>query len=342
MTASLSNATPASTPFRCRLCGAAEGHRHFTAQERQFGFGDSFGYVECGACGSLQIEQMPDDLGRFYPRHYYAFNAAASAPPLQLGWLRRTLRERRTRFMLDGRDPLGRLAARLGADYFPYPWDWFRQTGVGLDSAILDVGCGQGKLLRTLRAHGFRRLHGADPFIGAPIVEPQLRIERCELAEVQGEFDLVMLHHSLEHVPDMPAQLQAAARVCRPGGHVLVRLPVADGRGWREYGEHWFALDAPRHLHVPTRRALQALALRCGLQTVSVASDMDGVCFWASELYQRGLPYMDEEGRVLGDPGHPRNPFSAEQAAAFRRRAAEANTADEGDTACFVFAKPRG
>lgn len=333
---------PAAARFTCRLCGAAGGHRHFTAQERQFGFGDAFGYVECGECGSLQIERIPEDLGRFYPRHYYAFNAAAGAAHVEKGWLRKTLRARRTTFLLDGRDPLGRLVAQLGADYFPYPWDWFRQAGVGLDSAILDVGCGQGKLLRTLRAQGFRRLHGADPFIDAPIVEPHLQIDRCELAEVQGEFDLVMLHHSLEHVPDMHAQLLAAARRCRAGGHVLVRLPIADGRGWRQYGEHWFALDAPRHLNIPSRRALQALAARCGLQTESVVCDMDAVCSWASELYQRGLPYMDAQGRVVGDPGHPLNPFSAAETADFKRRAAQANAADEGDTACFVFRKISG
>jgi SAM-dependent methyltransferase len=325
-------------PFSCRLCGAAGEHRHFAARERQFGLGDAFAYVECADCGSLQIDQVPDDLGRFYPTHYYAFNAPAAAPA-QDAWWRRTLRARRSRSMLDGRDPVGRLAAKLGPDYFAYPWAWFRQTGVGLASAILDVGCGHGKLLRSLRDQGFRRLHGVDPFIAAPIVEPGLRIDRCELSELQGEFDLVMLHHSLEHVSDLQAQLQAAAQRCRPGGHVLVRLPIADCQGWRHYGEHWFALDAPRHLNIPSRRALSAVAARCGLHTESVVCDMDAICLWASELYLRGLPYMDEAGRVVGDPGHPLNPFSPEEAAAFKRRAREINAADEGDTACFVFRK---
>jgi len=162
----------------CRLCAAVGGHRPFTAKERQFGFSDTFGYVEGGECGSLQIKRIPDDLGRLYPRHYDAFNGAAGAAHVEQGWQRKTLWARRTTFMLDGRDPLGRLLAKLGADHFSYPWDWFRQTGVGLDSAILDVGCCQGKLLRVLRAKGFQRLHGADPFIDAPIAKPHLHIDR--------------------------------------------------------------------------------------------------------------------------------------------------------------------
>ena len=325
--------------FTCRICSNTAHHRRFTATERQFGMGDQFEYVECASCGSLQIAKIPADLGRFYPTHYYSFQAtdpvAATAP----NWLRRTLRARRSLHTMYGKDWIGALVARHGGDYFPYPWEWFIETKVRPDSAILDVGCGSGKLLRAMRHSGFSNLVGVDPFVAQPVHEPNLRIDRCELRDLDGSFDLVMLHHSLEHVPDIRSQLQAAADRCRPGGHVLVRLPIADCHGWRNHPEHWFALDPPRHLNIPTRHALSALAVECGLETVSVRCDMDATCVWGTELYLRGVPYMDQQGRLTTSSGHPDNPFTADEMAGFRQQAEALNAADDGDTACFVLSK---
>jgi hypothetical protein len=34
---------------------------------------EMFTYILCEGCGCLQIAEIPPDLGRFYPSHYYSF-----------------------------------------------------------------------------------------------------------------------------------------------------------------------------------------------------------------------------------------------------------------------------
>jgi SAM-dependent methyltransferase/glycosyltransferase involved in cell wall biosynthesis len=322
----------------CRMCDATGEHERFVATERLYGLGGEFPYFRCSACGSMQIADVPANLADHYPSNYYSFSA--SEPEVEeLPWLRRMLRARRAAFHIDGKDPIGRLVDRLGPSYFSYPWRWFAQARVSPGSAILDVGCGSGALLRALRAQGFTNLTGVDPFIAQPVREPHLRIEKCELRDLTGSFDLVMLHHSLEHVPNPREQLRAAAARLAPGGALLLRIPIADGSGWRMYGTHWFALDAPRHLVIPSRASLQQFAQTCGLELEHMYCDSEPVLFWGSELYKRGMPMMQPDGR---NTLHSHHPFTDAEMAEFQAKTEQLNSAQDGDLACFVFRKPVG
>lgn len=321
----------------CRFCCSVGNRRFFTASERQFGMGDEFTYFECGDCGSLCINSIPTQLSKYYPSHYYSFARNDGQHPRDIGWIRRKLRAQRATFNMYGTGLLGALVQRLGTDYFRYPWRWFRVAGVTSASAILDNGCGSGALLRALRDQGFTNLSGVDPFIAESISEPNLKITKGEIFDLKGTYDLVMFHHSLEHVADPARYLTAAAEVCAPGGAVIVRIPVADGYGWREFGEYWFALDAPRHLAIPTKKSMADLGVRCGLVLESSICDSESVCFWGSELYKRGIPAVRPDGQDTITAGHP---FSESELEFFRQRAREINAADDGDLAFFLFRKP--
>ena len=321
----------------CRICGSVGKRRFFNAQERQFGIGDQFTYFECGECGSLSIDSVPAQLSKYYPPHYYSFGQTDGEHPGDIGWLRRKLRARRSMFNIYGKDLLGRGVQSLGTDYFKYPWQWFRAAGVTPASTILDNGCGAGALLRALRDQGFTNLSGVDPFITQSITEPYLQITKGEIFDLKGPYDLVMFHHSLEHVAEPEKYLKAAASICAQGGAVLVRIPVSGGNGWREYGEYWYPLDAPRHLAIPTPMSLKSLGQRCGLQFQEMVFDSEAVCFWGSELYKRGIPAVQPDGQ---DTFTAANPFSENEIKHFRQRAREINQANDGDLAFFIFRKP--
>ena len=326
---------PANTA--CRICGSIGERRFFKAKERQFGMGDEFTYFECGECGSLCMNSVPANLGHYYPPHYYSFGSNNGQRPADIGWLRRKLRAHRAMFNIYGKDMLGRLIQRMGTDYFSYPWSWFSAAGVTPGSAILDNGCGGGALLRALRDQGFTNLSGVDPFISESIKEANLQITKGEIFDLKGIFDLVMFHHSLEHVAEPEKYLKAAASICAPGGVVLVRIPVADGYGWREFGACWFHLDAPRHLAIPSKKSLEDLGGRCGLVHESTVCDSEAVCFWGSELYKRDIPAVRSDGKntISAD-----SPFTESELALFRQKAREINEANDGDLALFIFRKP--
>lgn len=334
--ADLSHAASTCTP--CRICHSVGERRFFSARERQFGMGDEFTYFECGECGSLCIDNIPSELSKYYPSNYYSFGHNIDQPPGEIGWFRRRLRARRAMFNIYGSDWLGSAIQQMGSDYFPYPWKWFQATNSTPSSRILDIGCGGGALLRALRDQGFVNLFGVDPFISESVNEPCLQITKGEIFDLEGSYDLVMLHHSLEHVAAPEKYLKAAASICAPGGHVLVRMPVAGGYGWRTYGEYWFPLDAPRHLAIPTPNSLISLGERCNLQFKQMEYDSKAFCFWASELYKRGLPSILPDGRETIKVDCQ---FSEDEMASFQKKADAVNEAGDGDLACFIFRKPQ-
>jgi SAM-dependent methyltransferase len=313
----------------CRICGNVEGNSTYFPKEMMFGWREAFEYLECARCGCLQIAQIPADLAKYYPSDgYYSYKAPKRKhyPP----WLLK-LRHERTRFFLGEFSIPGAVLGLLSkrSEHF----DWFRQARLSLDSRILDVGCGAGGLLLKLQREGFRSLLGADPFIQADIDYGNgVKILRRGVDELEGQFDFVMLHHSFEHMPDPAAALKALSRLVAPGGTLLLRIPIADSYARRHYGLDWMAWDAPRHLYLHTRKSMALLAARAGMEITGVVHDSSGQQFSSSELYIRGVPYV-EHGKYR--PGNRPDAFSKDEWDGFQARAAELNRKGEGDTACF-------
>ena len=321
---------PDASP-RCPACGCGSVAAVHLATERMYGLGGRFAYRECQACASLALNEVPDDLERYYPQDYYAF----AMPPSGDGGspVPRTLRRWATRTCLasPAASAVVMAASRaLGRD-LPAWTRLLAELGIGFDAAIVDVGCGDGHRLRTLRRHGFGNLTGSDPRLPEAVAEPGLRLTPAPLADLAGPFDLVMFHHSLEHVRNPGGALAATRRALSPGGAALVRIPLAGSWAWRTYGTSWVQLDAPRHHFVPTTGGMHLLAARSGFGVAGVVYDSEPLQLWGSQRYQRGLPLHGEpaEPGPADGPGSTPPPGLAE-------RAAELNARGDGDQAAFL------
>ena len=236
------------TVGRCPYCGGAPGER-LEASERMFGLGGRFEYRACQDCGGLWLGSPPDDLERYYAAGYYT---QKPAPRRLRSLIGRSLARGLSQWRLRG-GPLARLISgrRFGR------FDWLRRTGTGLDDPILDVGCGNGRLLGRLADRGFTALVGIDPRAPESLVgDTGPRIERATPQAHEGIYRLVMAHHSFEHMAEPALAFAAMARLVAPGGHLLLRVPRADGWARSHYGPDWVQLDAPRHLHLPTRKSV--------------------------------------------------------------------------------------
>lgn len=318
----------------CTICSATAGHRLHYPREMMYGWGDEFEYLECGYCGCLQITRVPENLDRYYSGAYYSYK-----PPREKRYPAAVLRLRilRTRHLLGERNPLGAALAFLSPHRSEH-FDWFARGDVRLDSAIVDVGCGAGKLLRQLQRDGFTDLLGVDPFVEHDIDYGNgLKILKRRIQELDRRFDFVMLHHSFEHMPDPRETLTHLRGIIDARGTLLLRIPVADSYARRKYGIHWMAWDAPRHLFLHTVRSIHLLAQQTGFEVFEVGYDSSHAQFVSSELYLRGVPFNDQ-GRY--HPGKGPNAYSQEEWSRFQHLAEELNARRDGDTACF-YLKPK-
>jgi SAM-dependent methyltransferase len=298
-------AAEAATKARddCRVCGELTGAERIHIREMMFGTRASFEYRRCQACGSLSIDEIPVDLGRFYPPTYYSNDARMRVEQDPL-WRRAAIRSRVGRRAFGRQGLSQRIARRVASvpDAYRVVKDIIEGAGLTtFEDPILDVGCGAMPVrLAILRKVGFRRLQGVEPFLSGDLTYQGVRVKKGELGDIEGRFRLIMFHHSLEHVTDPLATLRQVAARLAPDGRCLIRTPIADGYFWRTYGTDWVELDAPRHIALFSRVGLERLARRAGLEVAGLAWESGAWEFVASEQYRRDIA-MYEPGSWFVD-----------------------------------------
>lgn len=203
----------------------------------------------------------------------------------------------------------------------------------GRDSRVLDIGCGSGLMVYALHLAGVRSVVGVDPFTQDHSFGGGAEIRRSSLADVQGAWDLIMLHHSLEHVPDPVAEMRLVIERLAPGGRVLVRIPTVTGEAFERYGAAYYGLDAPRHVTMFSREGFRAMCERLGLRVRHVEDDGVAAQFWASEQLRLGIPYASERSYLV-DP--KASPFSRSQIRAWEKEAEQLNRAGRADQSIWV------
>lgn len=290
--------------MRCPACGAStDASARYPVAEFMLETGEVFHYEPCTACDSRVIVDPPADLGRYYPLAYAAF----------AGRNGRVLRLRRRL----GFDDRVRAFARLRAP---------------ATARLLDAGCGSGDFLRALEARGYRDLTGVDPFLPFDAhADGACRFVRGGLSALRGErFDVVTMHHVVEHAPDTRQFLTEAAAVLAPGGRLLVRTPLVDSWAARTYGARWVQHDAPRHLVVLSSAGLGRAAAAAGLRITASWRDEMRWHAWAAATLA--------EGR---NPLRPVGLATKAARFAYSRAARGRNRLGTGDQGCFVLEHAR-
>jgi 2-polyprenyl-3-methyl-5-hydroxy-6-metoxy-1,4-benzoquinol methylase len=150
---------------------------------------------------------------------------------------------------------------RLNFEYFqPY----LRETDV-----VLDFGCGNGGLLRVLKQH-VQRVEGLEVNPAAAHVARQSGcVVKGSLEDLPtSAYDRIVSNHVLEHVRDPIATLERLRASLRPGGLLLLKLPIND---WRAAGERrWSREDVDHHLHTWTPKLLGNVLYEAGYDVESI------------------------------------------------------------------------
>ena len=307
----------------CRMCGTDENVDTITVREMMFGSGEEFVYESCNACQSLQIKEIPNDLLRHYPDNYSNFlknDTKSIKVRLRSFFVQNILRIYFSKFQFFRRiipsPSRGDLLALAAAN--PTKKD-----------KILDVGCGRDPfLLRLLSQLGFTNLTGADPFaLKEEVLPGNIRLLKRDLYGIEEKFDIVVLNHSLEHTADPQSDLIQIARVLKLGGRAVVRLPTPSSKAYAVFGVDWVQLDAPRHLNLPSRKAMKKMIERAGLSIRESFDDSGELQFYGSKLFKENISLTSPTARTQ---------FTKKEMREFRRLAKELNSKNFGDQVTYI------
>lgn len=266
----------------CKICGNGEKNLIYKIKERQINKGEVFRYLYCSHCGTLQLYDEIDDIGNYYPNDYYSFHMKGRG--LQR-FLPMIIKKDFTYFISNSPVELPSILENILRDIMGSLMQVYG-THVKLESAILDVGGGNGKWLYALYRWGFRNLTCIDLFAHNSF--HGIKHMQCDIKDVSDDtqYDLIAFHHSFEHMPDPELVLRKVKNILSPTGVCLIRIPICECKAWDIYHENWYEIDAPRHYYLYTERALRILCERVGLQICRIVYDSKPGQFIISEKYK--------------------------------------------------------
>ena len=203
-------------------------------------------YSRCRGCGSRSLSPMPEseELRKLYTKEYFS----ETGPDQQ-----------------DGHPP----DHKWVLNNLPQAWD-------GL---FVDLGCGDGELLRFAAERGYDVL-GFD--VDEASVEAAKIASGCmirtfsELSLFAGQASAVHFGDVLEHVADPESLVREAMLLLRPGGLVLAQGPLEANRSLFNIALAVAAIcrrsvpvtTPPYHVHLVSSRGQEGLFQRLGLETL--------------------------------------------------------------------------
>ena len=137
---------------------------------------------------------------------------------------------------------------------------------------MLDVGCGLGWLLSAVddawEKHGLevsafaaaKARHHSQIFVG-PLLEAPYRA---------NQFDLLVMHHVIEHMADPVTNLEFGCRILKPGGHLILSTPDFDSGCARRFGANYRLLHDRTHISLFSNDSMHRFLRDHGFQILRV------------------------------------------------------------------------
>ena len=155
---------------------------------------------------------------------------------------------------------------------------------------LLEIGSGMGHLVGqledTFETYGMDLNHWAVKQSQTVIHKTQLQTASAqELPYRDGAFNVVIIKHIVEHLPDPQKAIREIGRVTEPGGVLILATPNLDSllKPWK--GDKWIGYQDPTHISLKRPAEWLEMIRNAGFQPVKFFSDG----FW-DVPYVRHIP----------------------------------------------------
>ncbi len=157
---------------------------------------------------------------------------------------------------------------------------------------LLEVGSGMGHLTGqledTFETYGIDLNHWAVKKSKEVVRESLLLTASAqELPFRNDSFNVVIIKHIVEHLPDPKKAIEEIGRVTEPGGTLILATPNLDSllKPWK--GDKWIGYQDPTHISLKRPREWTGMIERAGFDVYDIFSDG----FW-DVPYVRFVPNM--------------------------------------------------
>ncbi len=219
----------------CALCDFNQTKKFLAGKDLIYSLPGKFQLVQCKNCGLIYINPQPDlkEINLLYPPEYTAHQKL----------------------------PKEKKIGQKIKKYLGFQKATFKL--VQNKGKVLDIGCGSGQFLKSLQNLGWE-CYGVETSLLASqrARELGLNVSTGDLLATcypTNFFDLVVLNHTLEHLPHPNRILEEIHRILKPKGLLQIYLPNIQGLAAQIFRRYWFNLDLPRHLYHYTPDTLKQM-----------------------------------------------------------------------------------
>jgi SAM-dependent methyltransferase len=266
----------------CPLCATTYFRERYITKDRHYGISGSYRIVVCVNCGLMFLNPMYSDheLAALYPSDYYAYQNRFA---LNRG---KELLKKLLGFNISTKDPT------------------FISPGT-----ILDVGCGSGWFLDSMRSRGWVtygvEISEAAARLGRESKDLQIYCGTLHDAKFPSEsFDYVRSNHSFEHMSQPNEVLDEMYRILKPNGRLFIGVPNMRSLNAQVFKRYWWYLGAPVHPFTYSVKTLSEMLARhkFAVCKVSYNSDYSGILgslqIWSNRRAER----KSTEGLLINNP----------------------------------------
>lgn len=137
---------------------------------------------------------------------------------------------------------------------------------------FLEIGCGSGSKLVTLRALGWN-VTGQEIDEGAKAIHEKklLNVYYNDLQDIGFEsdsFDAIGMNHVIEHIANPNEIFRECFRILKPRGKLIIITPNRNALGGIMFQKYWHGYDFPRHLNIFSKNSLMSCALHEGFEVM--------------------------------------------------------------------------
>ena len=274
-----------------------------------------FKLVKCKSCGLHYLNPRPikQQIGYYYSEDYYAHNPLKEKKPKE-----------RNRFVEKWMDLKKNVRAMILINFYNYPcnqeedrkslsaykkiilWFFYFTYRSRLDiipfsgeGEILDIGCGNGRYLSTLKKQGWQTYGIEQSPKSSKYARDvlQLEVNTGDLLDCKYQaefFDVITMWHSLEHLYEPILTLKEAKRILKDDGLLIITVPNVNSFAAKVFKKYWYQLEIPIHLIAFTPDSITRMLDVAGLKAKRIYYDRRN-----SPLKQSLLNLKDGKYRLL-------------------------------------------